>query len=489
MRRRLLLFVVLLCALKESVAFWPFGNKGAQTPCGNEQSVPCKLNVFANGEWENGQSVELSSTDCTNATDGKALSALVCERVQVAPGCTIFSAVGVEVTGCADLKVGDAVYVVPENRLFMWPSHEVGHKTAVHHVETPNKRPIVLETLSQRPRVFRLENFITDDESDHLVEHALSIEDEAFKLKRSSTGATGYTVDSKRTSEGAFDVGSPTALAIKKRCFDLLGIRPYEESFADGIQILRYNQTTAYIAHMDWIEPTKLNNNHDWESAGEGTNRYATILLYLSEVEDGGETVFTQAKPIEGAPVVSKKVAEAETTTYLDNQNLTHLFPLGTWQRNMVVECRSRMAIKPRKAQAVLFYSQFPDGNVDRLSIHGGCPVLVGTKWAANLWVWNGPRNGYPKRKRGVGGEEGGAEPRSPAAVKATFKSEVDAGVHLYWQDQDWGSLKPNAPIKVNTFEGHEWSLRLNDEVFASWTVGEELEQVFLLTQDDLPKD
>ena len=27
-------------------------------------------------------------------------------------------------------------------------------------------------------------------------------------------------------------------------------------------------------------------------------------------------------------------------------------------------------------------------------SEHGGCPVLEGTKWAANLWVWNGRRYG-----------------------------------------------------------------------------------------------
>jgi hypothetical protein len=34
-------------------------------------------------------------------------------------------------------------------------------------------------------------------------------------------------------------------------------------------------------------------------------------------------------------------------------------------------------------------------GRVDEMSMHGGCPVLSGTKWAANLWVWNGPRCEY----------------------------------------------------------------------------------------------
>jgi hypothetical protein len=47
------------------------------------------------------------------------------------------------------------------------------------------------------------------------------------------------------------------------------------------------------------------------------------------------------------------------------------------------------------QGSAVLFYNQLPDGNVDKASKHGACPVLVGQKWAANLWVWNGPRYGY----------------------------------------------------------------------------------------------
>ena len=57
-------------------------------------------------------------------------------------------------------------------------------------------------------------------------------------------------------------------------------------------------------------------------------------------------------------------------------------------------QCYSRFAVAPRKGDAILFYSQKPSGDLDPLSIHGGCPVLAGTKWAANLWVWNGRRYG-----------------------------------------------------------------------------------------------
>jgi hypothetical protein len=39
-----------------------------------------------------------------------------------------------------------------------------------------------------------------------------------------------------------------------RRCFEALGFDEYWESHGDGLQILRYNQTTAYTSHMDWIE-------------------------------------------------------------------------------------------------------------------------------------------------------------------------------------------------------------------------------------------
>jgi len=478
----LFVLLVLSLAAKSFGFFWNKKQK-VEGACG---VGPCKIEVLGNGEWENGQSVELSEADC-GAAD---FVGLICSRTGYAAGSSLFSSWGTEVKGCESIRPNDFVHVVPEGRLFMWPSREVGHKVEIRHMEMLNGKPIILETLSQRPRVFRLQNFFTEAEAEDLIDHALSIDEEAFKLKRSSTGATGYTVDSKRTSEGAFDVNSPTALNIKKRSFELLGIRPYDESFADGIQILRYNQTTAYISHMDWIEPTKLNNNHDWESAGSGTNRYATILLYLSGVEDGGETVFTQAKPIaeegQGAVgLVTRKQAESETTQYLESKNLTSLFPEGTWQRNMIVECRSRMAVKPIKAEAILFYSQFPDGNVDRLSVHGGCPVLIGQKWAANLWVWNGPRNGYARKNPVTGKMERdtGSSSAAPVSVSASFDSEISVGAKLFWQDQEWGALIPGESIRVNTYQGHKWNVRLNGEVLLEWTIGDDPQQTFTLTQ------
>ena len=67
---------------------------------------------------------------------------------------------------------------------------------------------------------------------------------------------------------------------------------------------------------------------------------------------------------------------------------LSH-FEAGSWEESMVGQCRSKLAVRPTKAHAVLFYSQHPDGGLDASSKHGGCPVIKGQKWAANLWIWN----------------------------------------------------------------------------------------------------
>lgn len=50
------------------------------------------------------------------------------------------------------------------------------------------------------------------------------------------------------------------------------------------------------------------------------------------------------------------------------------------------------MAFKPRRGDALLFWSIKPDGvTEDPLSEHEGCPVVKGVKWTATVWVHNKP--------------------------------------------------------------------------------------------------
>jgi hypothetical protein len=226
------------------------------------------------------------------------------------------------------------LYAVPAGRVFMFAPSHVGQVIALPHITGGDpKKPVELHVLSVQPRIFDITNFFTRDESNEIVRRAVEETRETHRIKRSSTGATGYNINQQRTSESGFDTEGATAMTLKRRGLSLLGFDEYLEGHTDGLQVLRYNLTTAYIPHMDWIDGTYcfwffsipyLDFSHnsaysllfsiavyafetagagdlvnDYESAEKGGNRYATILLYMSDLteHDGGETVFVEAWP------------------------------------------------------------------------------------------------------------------------------------------------------------------------------------------------
>jgi hypothetical protein len=109
------------------------------------------------------------------------------------------------------------LYAVPAGRVFMFAPAHIGEIIHLPHVKggDPNK-PVYLEVLSVSPRVFDLVNFFSKDESATIVERALEEKSETHKIKRSSTGASGYTLNSGRTSESGFDTAGPTAMTLKQ---------------------------------------------------------------------------------------------------------------------------------------------------------------------------------------------------------------------------------------------------------------------------------
>ena len=173
-----------------------------------------------------------------------------------------------------------------------------------------------------------------------------------------------------------------------------------------GLQILRYNQSSAYFPHYDYIDDD-ITSTHDYASDGVGSNRFATILLYMTDhlrEEDGGQTVFMKVPPsverdsrVVDSAVSSSLESRSQTLESLRASGESSILPINSWEEEMMFDCRSHFSVKPQKGKAVFFYSQTADGHLDLSSLHGACPVLHGEKWAANLWVWNAPRDGYPE--------------------------------------------------------------------------------------------
>lgn len=108
----------------------------------------------------------------------------------------------------------------------------------------------------------------------------------------------------------------------------VLGYNDYPEGHTDGLQILRYNLTKAYIPHMDYLDSDRYDNEgYDYDSAAKGGNRYATILLYMSDLgeHDGGETVFAKGWPVGQPEEEHVKLPQVRIESYLVHLNCPQL--------------------------------------------------------------------------------------------------------------------------------------------------------------------
>jgi prolyl 4-hydroxylase len=126
-------------------------------------------------------------------------------------------------------------------------------------------------------------------------------------------------------------------------------------------------------------------------------------------VEYGGHTCFPNAKRLQAArhPELVKRLGEPPSaekiTELIQAANITE----GSWEAKLTRDCYAKFAVQPRKGDALLFYSQKPNGRLDPASLHGAGPVLTGTKWGANVWVWNACRFSMCKDPMNPAGEQG----------------------------------------------------------------------------------
>lgn len=72
-----------------------------------------------------------------------------------------------------------------------------------------------------------------------------------------------------------------------------------------------------------------------------------------------------------------------------------------TWQGDGWSACGKKgLGVRPKKGDALLFWSLKPNGLLDTYSKHAGCPVIRGTKWTATKWMHVGPYSfGYGGKK------------------------------------------------------------------------------------------
>ncbi|XP_077232396.1 putative prolyl 4-hydroxylase 4 [Tasmannia lanceolata] len=209
--------------------------------------------------------------------------------------------------------------------------------------------PIKAKQVSWKPRAFVYEGFLNDEECDHLISLAKS------ELKRSAV-ADNLSGESKlsqvRTSSGMFiSKGKDPIVARIEDKIAAWTFLPKENG--EDIQVLRYEHGQKYDPHYDFFS--------DKVNIVRGGHRIATVLMYLTDVAKGGETVFPSA---EESPRLRLPV------------------------KDDLSDCAKKgIAVKPRRGDALLFFNLHPDGTPDQISLHAGCPVIEGEKWSATKWL------------------------------------------------------------------------------------------------------
>lgn len=148
------------------------------------------------------------------------------------------------------------------------------------HVSTPVTTR--LQVLSWHPRAVLFPAFLTDEECDYVVRLAEAHLTKSALALRAGESAQGTA--EIRTSDGVFlyPGNDPEGVLdkIERRIAEALLI-PVEHF--EGFNVLRYQLGQHYYSHMDSFDPKDF--------GPQPTNRLATVLLYLSDVEEGGETV------------------------------------------------------------------------------------------------------------------------------------------------------------------------------------------------------
>ncbi|KAJ9189070.1 hypothetical protein P3X46_000403 [Hevea brasiliensis] len=200
------------------------------------------------------------------------------------------------------------------------------------------------EIISWSPRIILLHNFLSMEECDYLRATALP----RLQISTVVDTKTGKGIKSSvRTSSGMFlsseEKKRPMIQAIEKR-ISVYSQVPIENG--ELIQVLRYEKSQFYKPHHDYFSDTF--------NLKRGGQRVATMLMYLSDNVEGGETYFPMA---------------------------------GSGECNCGGKVVKGLSVKPIKGDAVLFWSMGLDGQSDPNSLHGGCEVLSGEKWSATKWM------------------------------------------------------------------------------------------------------
>jgi prolyl 4-hydroxylase len=177
---------------------------------------------------------------------------------------------------------------------------------------------------SKNTPLYIIDNLLSSEECSDLIKNIKNL---------SNSTLTRYNEDKNyRTSQTGYFENSSLEKEIDSRICNLLGM---EKNLAETTQIQKYDIGQQFKEHND-----AFYEGLDDSFLNERGQRSWTVMVYLNNVEEGGETEFTK---------LNKKIT-------------------------------------PKTGKAVVWCSVDKDGNIDENTKHRGLPVLSGTKYIITKW-------------------------------------------------------------------------------------------------------
>ncbi|SPP80109.1 prolyl 4-hydroxylase subunit alpha-1 [Drosophila guanche] len=191
--------------------------------------------------------------------------------------------------------------------------------------------PLQVEQVHLEPDINVYHGVLTLDQIDSIFE-------EADKLQMTRSGVTGAggtrtVLDLRVSQQTGLDYESPIMKSIARLVAYISG---FDMAGAEPMQVANYGVGGQYEPHPDYFEvnlPTSFKGD-----------RISTSMFYLSNVEQGGYTVFTKLN----------------------------------------------VFLPPIKGALVMWHNLHRSLDVDPRTYHAGCPVIVGSKRIGNIWIHSG---------------------------------------------------------------------------------------------------
>ncbi|XP_064394086.1 prolyl 4-hydroxylase subunit alpha-2-like [Halichondria panicea] len=201
-------------------------------------------------------------------------------------------------------------------------------------------QPVKVEVVYLSPNIYILRDILSEKEMERLKELGGPAMKRATVTNTDSNGFYKYA--KYRISKSAWfnpeDDEQGYLAEIDQRIEDVTGLTL---ETAEPLQVCNYGIGGHYEPHYDFAMEGVHRHILDAVTLGGSGNRIATVLFYISDVEKGGATVFTE---------------------------------LG-------------LRIPPSKGDAAFWWNLKKSGEGDVRTRHAGCPVLVGSKWVCNKWI------------------------------------------------------------------------------------------------------